>query len=193
MQIDMKRFHAAFFDESAEHLAVMEESLLGLERNPDDGELLHRIFRAAHSIKGASGTFGFADIATFTHGLEGLLDRMRGGEITATPDLIQLLLRSADALSGLLSAAKDGEPPPAALDELLTALEAARTGRCPSPAPGAPAPAASSSRTATGMRTYAVTFLPGSDILHFGIDPFLVIRELAGLGKIVEMRLDVGR
>ena len=82
MQIDLKRFHAAFFDEAAEHLAVMEESLLALERMPEDGELLNRIFRAAHSVKGASGTFGFTDIAAFTHSLESLLDRMRDREIT---------------------------------------------------------------------------------------------------------------
>ena len=100
MQIDLKRFHAAFFDEAAEHLAVMEESLLALERTPEDGELLNRIFRAAHSVKGASGTFGFTDIATFTHSLESLLDRMRDREILPTPALVELLLKSADVLGG---------------------------------------------------------------------------------------------
>jgi len=70
MQIDMQRFHAAFFDESAEHLAAMEESLLGLERSPDDAELLNRIFRAAHSIKGASGTFDrFRTLRRACHGI----------------------------------------------------------------------------------------------------------------------------
>ena len=101
MQIDLKRFHTAFFDEAAEHLAVMEESLLALERMPEDGELLNRIFRAAHSVKGASGTFGFTDIAAFTHSLESLLDRMRDREIIPTPALVELLLKSANVSGGI--------------------------------------------------------------------------------------------
>jgi two-component system, chemotaxis family, sensor kinase CheA len=191
MQIDMKRFHAAFFDESAEHLAAMEEALLQLERTPDDGELLPRIFRAAHSIKGASGTFGFADIATFTHGLEGLLDRMRNGQIATTPDLVGLLLQSADALGGLLAAAKDGAPLPTSVESLVTAIETARNG--------AAAGAVSSSAAvptppvAHAVRNYRITFVPGPDLLRYGMDPLLLLRDLAGIGEIVSLSIDEAR
>jgi two-component system chemotaxis sensor kinase CheA len=88
MQIDVSRFHAAFFEEAAEHLATMEESLLALEQSPAEQELVHTIFRCAHSLKGASGSFGFPAIAAFTHALEGLLDRMRDGSVPVTAERI---------------------------------------------------------------------------------------------------------
>lgn len=192
MQIDLKRFHAAFFDETAEHLAAMEESLLGLERTPDDSELLNRIFRAAHSIKGASGTFGFADIATFTHSLEGLLDRMRGGEIMPTPDLVELLLHSADALGGLLAWAKDGGAPPASTEELIKALERARHGD-QAGAVQAAAPASRPAPPSADGQEYEVTFHPGRDLLHFGMDPLLLLRDLGRVGDVLEVTVDTSR
>ena len=77
MAIDMKQFHQTFFDESFEGLDIMESGLLGLEVGAADNDVVNSIFRAAHSIKGGSGTFGFTDIASFTHVLETLLDQMR--------------------------------------------------------------------------------------------------------------------
>jgi two-component system, chemotaxis family, sensor kinase CheA len=189
MQIDMKRFHAAFFDESAEHLAAMEEALLQLERTPDDGELLPRIFRAAHSIKGASGTFGFADIATFTHGLEGLLDRMRNGQIAATSDLVGLLLRSADALGGLLAAAKDGSPLPGEVESLVVALEAAKNGTATAVTQALPHPHVTPA-PASELHHYQVTFRPGPDLLRNGMDPLLLLRDIAAIGEILTLSVD---
>ncbi len=84
MQIDLNRFRAAFFEEADEHLTNMEAALLQLESSQHDPEILNTIFRAAHSIKGASSTFGIDQVARFTHVLENLLDRMRDGEIFAT-------------------------------------------------------------------------------------------------------------
>jgi HPt (histidine-containing phosphotransfer) domain-containing protein len=85
MKIDLSAFRETFFEECAEHLATMETALLELEKTPRDSELLNCIFRGAHSIKGASGTFGFQDVSQFTHGMESLLDRMRDGVLEATP------------------------------------------------------------------------------------------------------------
>jgi two-component system chemotaxis sensor kinase CheA len=184
MQIDMKRFHAAFFDETAEHLAAIEESLLGLERTPNDDELLNRVFRAAHSIKGASGTFGFTDIATFTHSLESLLDRMRAGDVAPTAPLMGLLLQSADALGGLLACAKDGGPTPPPTDDLIRRLEEAKQAKPPaSPRPHA-------AMKPAGLE-YAITFQPGRDILHFGMDPLLLLRDLDRVGTVVDVKIDV--
>ena len=74
MAIDMSQFYQVFFDESAEHLAAMEGLLLDLDVENPDSEQLNAIFRAAHSIKGSAGTFGFTDLAETTHILENLLD-----------------------------------------------------------------------------------------------------------------------
>ena len=77
MKIDLSRFKETFFQEAAEHVNNMETLLLGLGDAPADPEVLNSIFRAAHSIKGGSGTFGFDDVMRFTHRLEELLDGMR--------------------------------------------------------------------------------------------------------------------
>jgi two-component system, chemotaxis family, sensor kinase CheA len=192
MQIDMKRFHSAFFDEAAEHLAAMEEGLLNLERTPEDRELLHGIFRAAHSIKGASGTFGFEDVAHFTHGLESLLDQLRDGHAATTPELIQLLLQSADTLASLVGAAKDGTPLPPDVDRVLERLDAARGKPRPTDTPAVMSderPAAPSG----AAREYLITFAAGPDLLRHGMDPLLVLRDLGRLGEILEVRLDTSR
>ncbi|MGO9115300.1 MAG: chemotaxis protein CheA [Thermoguttaceae bacterium] len=192
MQIDLRRFHAAFFDEAAEHLAVMEESLLALERTPDDGELLNRIFRAAHSVKGASGTFGFTDVAAFTHSLESLLDRMRDREIMPTPVLVELLLKSADVLGALVAAAKDGGPLPPEVEQLVTALDEAGCGG----RGGVAATTVKNSdppESSAGACEYTVKFVPGHDILLYGMDPLLLLRDLARLGKILEVTADTSR
>jgi len=111
MNLDLKEFHAAFFEEAGEHLSTLEEGLLKLEASPDDKELINGIFRSAHSIKGTGGALGFSDIAGFTHDLETVLDRMRNGEMLATAERVELLLRATDALTSLLDAAKEERQP----------------------------------------------------------------------------------
>src|SRR4051794_23764713 len=101
MEFDISRFRETFFQEAEEHLAAMESGLLQMEGNPDP-ELLNSVFRGAHSIKGVSGTFGFEDITRFTHAMEGLLDRMRCGAVTASCGRVRLLLTSLDTLRQLL-------------------------------------------------------------------------------------------
>lgn len=192
MQIDMQRFHAVFFDEAAEHLAAMEAALLSLERTPDDTELLHSIFRAAHSIKGASGTFGFGDIAHFTHRLESLLDRMRDGHIAPTRDLVELLLRSSDMLGALVAAAKDGGPLPPEVESVVQGLDKALGHREESTAVPAdtktpPDPVVQS------LSEYRVTFVPGPDMLRHGMDPLLLLRDLAEVGEVLEVTADASR
>jgi two-component system chemotaxis sensor kinase CheA len=87
-----------FMEESAELVESFERGLLELEQTPDDPEVLNRIFRAAHTIKGNSAMLGFADVAQFTHSLEDVLDRMRKGRLQVTHAGMNLLLRSLDML-----------------------------------------------------------------------------------------------
>jgi two-component system, chemotaxis family, sensor kinase CheA len=74
MAIDMAQFHQVFFEESFEGLDAMESGLLNLDLGAVDAEAINTIFRAAHSIKGGSGTFGFTVVSDFTHVMETLLD-----------------------------------------------------------------------------------------------------------------------
>ena len=101
--IDMAQFFQVFFDEAAEHLAAMEALLLGLDTAAPDAEELNAIFRAAHSIKGGAGTFGFTDLAELTHEAETLLDKLRKHELAASKDMVDVLLESGDALKAMLA------------------------------------------------------------------------------------------
>uniref|UniRef100_Q47I49 Chemotaxis protein CheA n=1 Tax=Dechloromonas aromatica (strain RCB) TaxID=159087 RepID=Q47I49_DECAR len=104
MAIDMSQFYQVFFDESAEHLAAMEGLLLDLDIDNPDSEQLNAIFRAAHSIKGSAGTFGFTDLAETTHILENLLDRIRKQELGLRADMVDAFLECGDLLRGMLEA-----------------------------------------------------------------------------------------
>jgi two-component system chemotaxis sensor kinase CheA len=108
MSIDMSQFYQVFFDEAVEHLVSMEALLLGLNLDAPDADQLNAIFRAAHSIKGGSGTFGFTDMADVTHVLETLLDRVRKNEIPLTHDMVDAFLQAGDVLRGLLEAHQHG-------------------------------------------------------------------------------------
>ncbi|RYY74087.1 MAG: chemotaxis protein CheA [Gammaproteobacteria bacterium] len=102
MSIDMKQFHSVFFEESREHLDEMEHLLLELNTADPDAEELNSIFRAAHSIKGGSGIFGFDALGSVTHIMESLLDNVRQKKFAITSVMVDLFLSSVDVLKGIL-------------------------------------------------------------------------------------------
>lgn len=110
MSTDLEQFYEVFFEESSELLAEMEMCLLGLDINSPDLEDLNAVFRAAHSIKGGAGTFGFSDMTEMTHMLESLLDKLRKGEIEIRSEMIDSFLKAGDVIKGQLAAHRgDGE------------------------------------------------------------------------------------
>ena len=104
--------------ESDENLATMEQMLIVLETTPGDQEVLHTIFRAAHTLKGNSASVGFTHLAAFAHRMEDLLDRLRSGRASVTSEIITTLLRAVDVMRGLIAPALAGatELPPEAVD-----------------------------------------------------------------------------
>jgi len=108
MTVDMSQFYEVFFEEAAEHLASMEGLLLKLDINAPDADELNAIFRAAHSIKGGSGTFGFTDMTGVTHILENLLDKIRKGELALRQEMIDVFLEAGDVLKAQLDAHRSG-------------------------------------------------------------------------------------
>ncbi len=109
MSIDMQQFHAVFFEESQEHLEEMEQLLLELDIENPDPEMLNSIFRAAHSIKGGSGIFGFDALGSVTHIMENLLDKIRKGQMTISANMVDLFLRSVDQLKDILHSYRTSE------------------------------------------------------------------------------------
>jgi two-component system chemotaxis sensor kinase CheA len=189
MQIDLNRFRAAFYEEAGEHLENMEAGLLALETSGGDSEVLNTIFRAAHSIKGASATFGMDEVARFTHVLENLLDRMREGEILPSIDLCELLLKSTDVLSGLIQAEKNNLSPPPQVEDTFRALQqyssvsaATQTKSLVSAVVAAPA-----------GQAYEIRFRPSASFFHSGQNPLFLVDELRQLSTAFEVKADVSR
>ena len=122
MNVDMSDFVDIFFEEAREHLAAMEEGLLRLEAEPQNLSLIDSIFRGAHTIKGNSLMLSFNDIASLTHVLESLLDRMRSGAVEVLPEHVSLLLEATDVLRSLLDATRTDGQPSAILDRVVARL-----------------------------------------------------------------------
>ncbi len=104
----MAAIKQTFFQECEEQLAEMEDGLLIIEREEGDLETINAVFRAAHSIKGGAGAFGLDDLVRFAHTFETTLDGMRAGKLEITPQIVKLMLRSADVLADLVRIARDG-------------------------------------------------------------------------------------
>ncbi len=192
MTLDLTQFHEIFFEESFEALDSMEAALLKLSAGEVDAELINTIFRVAHSIKGGAATFAFNEVAGFTHVLETLLDQLRAGKRQVRPDIVDVLLRSGDAMRGMLVATQRKEAIDSAsvaklraeLDRIMgEAGSVAASGNASAAAlstaksvAAAPAPAKS-----PGWR---IKFVPGPDLLRHGNDPLRILRELATLGNL---------
>ena len=123
------RFREMFYEEARELLISLEEGLMDLERRQSDRAHLDRTFRAAHSLKGAAAMVGLAAIAEFTHGIEAVLDRIRGGALAVDSDIITTLLEARDHLATMVEAeaAKSPIPPSGELTQRLS-HSAARAG-----------------------------------------------------------------
>ncbi len=176
--MDMSRFHAAFFEESREGLDTMESGLLGMEAGRSDADTINAIFRAAHSIKGGAGTFGFKYISDFTHVMETLLDEARAGKRHLDSAAVSVLLTSVDVLRGMIDHAENGsglDQP--AIDASKRELDTLLTGVAP-PAPGA----AATKPKSDGPESWRILFRPYPSLFLSGNDPLRMLRELDELG-----------
>ena len=200
MSIDMSQFYQVFFEESAEHLASMESLLLALDLDAPDPDQLNAIFRAAHSIKGGSGTFGFNDMTEVTHILETLLDGIRKNEITITADMVDAFLQAGDVLRGLLDAHQNGtiaDPAPSieirARLEQLTAEgspgQKTKSGHASVAATAGSAAATAEAPPPSVQHTYQIKFAKSSAIFPKKTDLSNLLDELSNIGKIENQKV----
>lgn len=180
MAIDMSQFYQVFFEEAAEHLATMESLLLALDLEQPEPEDLNAIFRAAHSIKGSSGTFGFTDMTDVTHVMETLLDKVRKGEARMTSDMVDACLVAGDVLKNLLGAHRGEEeadaPAATAISQRLEAL--CRAIDHPAGAPEVEA-------RADGLACFDVRFVPDPGIAPAADELVSMLEGLDALGHVV--------
>ena len=194
MTIDISQFVQAFLDESFEGLDLMEVELL--REQALDAEQVNAIFRAAHSIKGSAGTFGFSAVSDFTHGAETLLDEVRNGKREMTPEIRGLMLEAVDRMREMLLAARDGSAhDPDRVAETSGRIEAMLTSAHGCPGTDAATPVAADSTTAQSGVTHCesrptpagpweILFVPQSVLLRSGNDPLGIFAWLAELGEL---------
>lgn len=101
---------ADFRQNSGELMEALDQNILSLEQNPSDKETIEAIFRAAHTLKGTAGMFGFLAIERVMHRLENLFDYVRKGKLVPSPEIIDLVFRGLDTIRGLIGAAVAGAP-----------------------------------------------------------------------------------
>ena len=183
-----------FLEESAEQLDEMERLLLDLESGACDSEQLNALFRSVHTIKGSAGLFGLDHVVAFTHVVETVLDRLRGGQLAAGDELVALLLRCRDQIALLIDMRDGAEQMPdvsRASDALLQALEPFATADANPVADALAAPAeeppAFGPDGADPVRNDAwhISVRFGAEVFRHGLDPLGVIRYLGTVGELV--------
>ena len=186
--MDLSEFLDVFFEECFEGLGVMESGLLTLDKGTDVEEI-NSIFRAAHSIKGGSASFGFMDISSFTHVMETLLDEMRDGRREVTQTIVDTLLESVDVLNGMVNAAKEGEASDTTrTTEVQLKLESILSGNTDdNSAREVPDETSTTDRSATDkpvVQVWQIKFTPHPDMMKGGNDPARIFRELQKLADV---------
>ena len=188
MTIDLTQFHGAFFDESYEALDLMESTLLTLSAGSPDPEAVNAIFRVAHSIKGGGATFGFGEIASFTHSLETLLEELRSERMAVTQPICDLLLKSVDVMRAMLGAARTKQPYDAqSVTDLQLDIERIIL-QCKGGGPGAAShasPSPSSGGATAATVEWQIGLRPGPNFFARGADPARIFRELGRLGSLI--------
>lgn len=183
MSIDISQFHDVFFEESFEGLDAMESGLLNLEEGSPDVEAINTIFRAAHSIKGGAGTFGFMAVSEFTHKMETLLDEMRNSQRDVTSESTNVLLVAVDVLREMLTAVQQEQPTDdERIADVVQQLATLLDGDAVIEQTSADDKAEAS--TTEQALEWRIHFKPHSHMLQTGNDPVRMFRELASLGDL---------
>jgi two-component system, chemotaxis family, sensor kinase CheA len=180
MTLHLDTLRTTYFDECAELLDSVYAQLAALSEQRADGETIHALFRAIHSIKGGGGVFGFARIGALAHVMETLLDLMRDGSVTSDPLRVGLVLRGTDILADLMAAERTGGTVPAGIEEsLLAELEEACEGQ-----EGTVAVPTAQAVPAPGAGSWRIDFAPHAALFRNANEPLLLVRELKRLGPV---------
>jgi two-component system chemotaxis sensor kinase CheA len=170
-------------EEAYELLGELEEALLELEDNPENEELIGRVFRAMHTIKGSGAMFGFDDIADFTHEVETMFDLVRNGMAPVTKELIDLTLASRDYIREMLEASSGGTPADVERGEKIIADMKHTVPLGEEKAEEAATEVEEEALTSKDGVTYRIIFKPPQDIFMMGTNPLFMLEDLRSLGK----------
>ncbi|WP_207531961.1 chemotaxis protein CheA [Desertivirga arenae] len=188
----MDQYKSSFTEEAHELIAEMESSLLQLEQNPDDNNLIQQVFRAMHTLKGNSSMFGFKVIAEFTHHFESIYEFIRSGQQKATKEILDISLASLDHLSALvdddsISSVDDQKKHAQLTAKVVAIVNAIQHTSAFNPTELIP----EELNSEDGLKTYLIHFRPHRHFFYNGSNPLYFIDELQALGEcIIEIITD---
>jgi two-component system chemotaxis sensor kinase CheA len=199
-EVNADIFKQSFREEAREILVDLESALLELNDNRGDQELIGRVFRGLHTIKGSGAMFGFESMAAFTHNLETAFDEVRNGRLEIGSELIDLTLSALDQIRLMIEETGEAAADPAACAEILVKVRSLSgikekppekvQGAAAGSDAGATSPATASTSGADAgaaagpVREWTIHFAPGPDFMLNGTNPLLLVRELKQLGGL---------
>lgn len=172
----MENLHNIYLEEVEDLFGKIEESLLHLEKSPEDASLIAEVFRSMHTLKGSSSMYGSIKVADFVHNLETIYDKVRSSEIMLDQPIIDVTFKSLDHLKKIVHTPDIPDPQDAKQHQQLTG-EILQLLERHDAQPHA------SARPQISKRTYFVSFNPSTEIFADGTNPLLLIDELSDLGK----------
>lgn len=206
--MDQNKLLETFIMEASELIQDLEIDLVALEDSGTDDDLINRIFRAAHTIKGSAGVVGLTAVSDFSHSMENVLDLVRDHKLTVTSELVSVLLRCVDYLKSMMKASTDSEE---IVDEregqfvldLLSQFLPNRSDQAldqpleeKTKAKKAGKKRAKANDASPEDKKYAyfeIDMRFPENLFETGTDPLMILRELQDLGEIVDVEVDTTR
>lgn len=193
--METSQYLSVFMDECQEHLLTLNQSLLELEHDPENSSILDKIFRAAHTLKGASATMGFNKMANLTHAMEDVLGKLRSKEITVSSELMNSLFEAVDSLEILTNTISEGKEEDIEISGTIQDLHRFISGSVGFVQPERRQSLVLryldaeieqiTSATAGGAKIYHIEVTLVEDCLLKGARVFMVLREIEKLGTII--------
>ena len=183
-----EKMQAAFHEEAEEILVELETSLMELEEDPQNKEVINQVFRALHTIKGSGSMFGFNKIAAFAHEIESVFDFVRNDELRVTGSLIDITLSARDSISRMLNGEEDSDEIVGQNKEIIDKLKvlassvATKEETSPEFAPKKAAKNETTFDSDQSLTIYRIRFKPDAEIFLHGTNPLNLLDDLKVMG-----------
>ena len=189
-ELDMKKYARMFVSESGECLRIMNDSLLELEHDPGNKELVDKLFRSAHTIKGMAGMMNYTAVQETAHEIENLLGAIRDGRMQPLGVTSEAIFAGLDAIDGMVAAVEKGDQPKERPDVVLTLKSVLESGpRVEAPAePEPPIEPKKPAASAKGKETVTVTVRLGRRCSLPSARAVVIMKELGKTSEIVGTR-----
>lgn len=199
--MDTNEYIEIFLDESREHLQAVNDNILKLEKQPEELSLVNEIFRSAHTLKGMAATMGFEDIASLTHQMENVLDKIRNNELAVSTDLIDIIFQAIEYLEEMVSAISEGNDGKKDVSTLVAQLKQIENGDIVSEQAASVIENSSSTvleldeyqttvieqAKEQGFQTYHITVKFTDDCILKAVRAYMVVEALEGQGELIKI------